>query len=273
MDKDGENLISTLDFPGGPDKLSLDRAGAGRSGKAREPGRMTADHIEVVRNLTIFSKVPAEKVEALLKGTTPRAYPKGHVLFQQGDPADSFFVVLSGWVKLYRQTPQGDEAVVHIVSRGEAFAEAAMFLGGRYPANAQIAEDSELIRISTQPFRQWVASSPEIAFGMLAALSARLHHMINETEQLQTRSATERVADFILKRCPVRTGSAVIALPYDKSLLAARLAMKPESLSRVLAKLRKIGVRSEQHRVIIGDVARLARFCTGESGAEAASIR
>ena len=234
---------------------------------------MVVDHIDVVRNLTIFSKVPAEKVAALLKGTAPRAYAKGHMLFQQGDPADSFFIVLSGWVKLFRQTPQGDEAVVHIVSRGEAFAEAAMFLGGRYPASAQIAEDAELIRIATGPFRTWVQSEPEISYGMLAALSARLHHMVNETEQLQTRSATERVADFILKRCPVRTGSAVIALPYDKSLLAARLAMKPESLSRVLAKLRKLGVRSEQHRVIVGDVDRLARFCSGEGGAEAAALR
>ncbi|MBM3565722.1 MAG: Crp/Fnr family transcriptional regulator [Alphaproteobacteria bacterium] len=234
---------------------------------------MDTDLLDAVRGLTIFSKVPANKVELLLRGSAPRAYPKGHMLFQQGDPADSFFVVLSGWVKLYRQTPQGDEAVVHIVSRGEAFAEAAMFLGGRYPANAQIAEDAELLRISTQPFRQWVASSPEIAMGMLAALSARLHHMVNETEQLQTRSATERVADFILKRCPVGVGSAVIALPYDKSLLAARLAMKPESLSRVLAKLRKLGVKSEQHRVIVGDVGRLARFCRGEDEAGMAALR
>ncbi len=270
MDK---SLISPLDFRAAPDKLLPRRPDRGRPRSAGEQDPMVVDHIDVVRNLTIFSKVPAEKVAALLKGTAPRAYAKGHMLFQQGDPADSFFIVLSGWVKLFRQTPQGDEAVVHIVSRGEAFAEAAMFLGGRYPASAQIAEDAELIRIATGPFRTWVQSEPEISYGMLAALSARLHHMVNETEQLQTRSATERVADFILKRCPVRTGSAVIALPYDKSLLAARLAMKPESLSRVLAKLRKLGVRSEQHRVIVGDVDRLARFCSGEGGAEAAALR
>lgn len=265
--------ISPLDFRDESDSLSPARPDRGRARNAGEWERMDVDCVEIVRSLTIFSKVPPEKVAALLRGAAPRAYAKGHMLFQQGDSADGFFVVLSGWVKLFRQTPQGDEAVVHIVSRGEAFAEAAMFLGGRYPASAQIAEDAELIRIAMGPFRSWVQSEPEIAFGMLAALSARLHHMVNETEQLQTRSATERVADFILKRCPVRNGSAVIALPYDKSLLAARLAMKPESLSRVLAKLRKLGVRSEQHRVIVADVARLAQFCAGEGGAEAAALR
>ncbi len=273
MDKGDQRGISRLDFRDGSDSLSSGRPDGGRARTAGEQGPMTADYVDMVRNLTMFSKVPAEKVATLLKGALPRAYPKGHVLFQQGDPADSFFVVLSGWVKLFRQTPQGDEAVVHIVSRGEAFAEAAMFLGGRYPASAQIAEDAELVRIAAGPFRDWVQAEPEMALGMLAALSARLHHMVNETEQLQTRSATERVADFILKRCPVRNGSAVIALPYDKSLLAARLAMKPESLSRVLAKLRKLGVRSEQHRVIVADVARLAQFCAGEGGAEAAALR
>lgn len=234
---------------------------------------MTGEDFDIIRGLTIFSKVPADKLEALLKGAQPRSYPKGHLLFQQGDAADGFFVVLSGWVKLFRQTPRGDEAVIHILSRGECFAEAAVFLGGRYPASAIVAEDARLIRISSQPFRQWILAEPEIALGMLASLSARMHHLVNESEQLQTRSATERVAEYILKRCPVREGSAVIALPYDKSLLAARLAMKPESLSRVLAKLRKLGVRSENHRVIVADVARLARFCTGEDRMEAASLR
>jgi len=234
---------------------------------------MTDEDFGIIRGLTIFSRVSADKLEALLKGASPRSYPKGHLLFQQGDAADGFFVVLSGWVKLFRQTPRGDEAVIHILSRGECFAEAAVFLGGRYPASALVAEDARLIRISSQPFRQWIQSEPEIALGMLASLSARMHHLVNESEQLQTRSATERVADFILKRCPVRDGSAVIALPYDKSLLAARLAMKPESLSRVLAKLRRLGVRTENHRVIVTDVARLARFCAGEDRMEAAALR
>ena len=234
---------------------------------------MTDEDFGIIRGLTIFSRVSADKLEALLKGASPRSYPKGHLLFQQGDAADGFFVVLSGWVKLFRQTPRGDEAVIHILSRGECFAEAAVFLGGRYPASALVAEDARLIRISSQPFRQWIQSEPEIALGMLASLSARMHHLVNESEQLQTRSATERVADFILKRCPVRDGSAVIALPYDKSLLAPRLAMKPESLSRVLAKLRRLGVRTENHRVIVTDVARLARFCAGEDRMEAASVR
>jgi CRP-like cAMP-binding protein len=234
---------------------------------------MTGEDLDIVRGLTIFGKVPADKLEILLKGASPRDYPKGHLLFQQGDAADGFFVVLSGWVKLFRQTPNGDEAVIHVLSRGECFAEAAMFLGGRYPASAMVAEDARLLRISNQPFRDWFRSEPEIALGMLASLSARLHHLVNEFEQLQTRSATERVAEYILKRCPVREGSAVIALPYDKSLLAARLAMKPESLSRVLAKLRKLGVRTENHRVIVADVARLARLCAGEARADFAMSR
>ena len=221
--------------------------------------------LRLVRGLPIFSKLPADKLDRLLKGVPPKVYPKGFVLFQQGDRADGFFIVLEGWIKIFRQTPQGDEAVLRVFSTGDTFAEAAMFLGGVYPASAQVAEDARLVRIQNQPFREWLESQPEIALGMLAALSLRLHQLITESEQLQTRSATERVADFILKRCPREEGSAVIALPYDKALLAARLAMKPESLSRVLAKLREIGVRSEQNRVIVSEIADLAAFCAGET--------
>ncbi len=86
-----------------------------------------------------------------------------------------------------------------------------------------------------------------------------------QIEQLQVRSGTQRVADFPLKLCPAREGSADIALPYDKSVIASRLGMKPESFSRALARLRESGVQTRRNHVSVSDVAVLAEFCEGGS--------
>ena len=93
----------------------------------------------------------------------------------------------------------------------------------------------------------------------------QLHSMVTEIEQLKTRTATQRVCDFFIRRCAVDEGPAVISLPYDKVIIASRLGMKPESLSRILNRLRKIGVKTESGRVAIADVDALIRFCDGES--------
>lgn len=226
-------------------------------------GSLTAEELEVVRRLPLFSALSPEELAEILTTSSVKTLPKGQILFHAGDAADSFYVMLNGWVKVFRLTPDGDESVLGLFTRGESFAEAAMLLGGRYPANAEIVEDARLLRIDSQPFHNMVRSIPEVALSMLSSMSRHLHLLVNEIEQLKTRTTTERFVDFLLRMCQAREGPAIISLPYDKTLIAQRLAMKPESLSRVLAKLRRIGVRSEQRRVIIADVARLVDFRTG----------
>ena len=95
-----------------------------------------------------------------------------------------------------------------------------------------------------------------------------------QIEQLQVRSGTQRVADFLLKLCPVREGSAVVALPYDKSLLASRLGMKPEGFSRALARLRELRVRTDRDHVPGSDVRDLTGWnVAGEVRAENFELR
>jgi hypothetical protein len=76
---------------------------------------------------------------------------------------------------------------------------------------------------------------------MITSTSLHLHHLVQQVEQLKAQSG-ERVAEFLASLAPVENGSCVIALPYDKVLIAARLGLKPESLSRAFAKLNLWGL-------------------------------
>ena len=96
-----------------------------------------------------------------------------------------------------------------------------------------------------------------LALKMLASMSRRLRGFVQQVEQLTVKSATQRLASFLEKLVDVEEGSDEFQLPLDKMLIAGRLGMQPETLSRALSKLRSIGVATEGHRVIIKDVAAL----------------
>ena len=224
---------------------------------------MEPQDLDILQRVPLFAGLGPARISDLLQGNMTRTFPKGQVLFQQGDTADCFFVVLNGWVKVFRVTPDGEQAVMGLFTRGESLAEAAMFMGGRFPAGAEVVEDARLLRVHSGPFMQRLRAEPDVAVSMLASLSRRLHYLVGQIEQLQVRSGTQRVADFLIKLCPARDGPAVVALPYDKSLIASRLGMKPESFSRALARLRGLGVSTERHHVHVSDVAALVDYCEG----------
>ena len=208
--------------------------------------------MEVVRRTPLFAGIPGELLDALLAESHVIACPRGKLLFVRGEPAKRFYLVLSGWVKVFRDTPEGEQTVIAIMKRGETIAEAAMFMGRDYPASAEVVDDARLLEIPAAPLVRLIRDHSELALKMLAAVSRRLRHMVTHIEQLQARSTPQRLGEFLLGLTDVRTGPASIQLPYDKSLIAARLGMKPESLSRALAKLRKVGVTTSGSRLAGG---------------------
>jgi hypothetical protein len=92
---------------------------------------------------------------------------------------------------------------------------------------------------------------------MIASTSQHLHQLVQRVEQLSAQSGLQRVAEFLAALCPNINGSCRISLPYDKSLIAGRLGLKPESLSRVFAKLRLVGVDVRASDVVVSEVAQL----------------
>jgi CRP-like cAMP-binding protein len=214
------------------------------------------DH-EIVTATPLFRGLSPQMSRMLLGNAVPRAYQKGAMLFHQGEPASAFFIILDGWVKIYRTTPDGLEVVLHVFKRGESFAEAAMFLGGRYPASAETVAPSRLLKINGDAFRARIRERPELAMSMLASASYQLKMLVEQIEQIKVRSAPQRIADFLIRTTTAREGAAVVELPFEKSLLANRLGMKPESFSRALRRLRTYGVTVDRDVVKIDDVGRL----------------
>lgn len=223
---------------------------------------------QIVRNLPLFQQVPEPVLAALLATATIRSVERGTDLFVQGDPADRFFVVLEGWVKLYRINRDGAEAVVHMVNTGESFAEAAMFAQRNFPVSAQAVTDLRVLAITSQAFARCVQADVGTAFAMLGSMSMRLRTLVQQIEQLQIQSAPQRVGSFLLKMCPAGQGTASFLLPVEKSLVARRLGIQPETFSRALAKLKPVGVEVQGAVVSIADIDALRDYCQEDEPAE-----
>ena len=228
------------------------------------PSSLTSREIAILSNSLLFSDVPRELLEDLLRRGSKRKLARGETLFVQGDPATRVFVVLDGLVKLGRITSTGEEIVVSVYSEGESFGEAAAMKGGRYPVTVVAVEESCLYQITAESIAGRIRTHPEMAMAMLASTFRHLHELVLEIEDIKGHTGAQRLAAFLVALAPVAAGAASFTLPYDKGLIAARLGMKPESLSRSIANLRQQGVRIRGGAVEVEDMARLKQFVVAE---------
>lgn len=135
-----------------------------------------------------------------------------------------------------------------------------MFLGGRYPASAQVVTPARLMRIEGAALRQRIHEDPGLALSMLASASKHLKALVEDIEIIKVLPGPRRVAEFLVNLCPQREGRCIVGLPYEKSLIAKRLGMKPESFSRAFVKLKQLGIVVRRELIEIHDIGVLAEY-------------
>ena len=190
----------------------------------------------------------------------------GQLLFDRGQPARHFYIVIEGQVNLTLYSKGGEEKIVDILGPGQSFAEAVMFMSGPvYPLSAVAAVKSRIARFPCHEYLAILRESPETCLRMLGHLSQRLHMRIREIETLTLESATHRLVRLIESRLPPDgSGPAEIALQDSRQEIASRLSMKPETLSRILRALSEGGAIVVEGRILkVPDRQRLLAFLDG----------
>lgn len=211
----------------------------------------------IAKQSVLLARLSEDTASVIRSHSTTVSYERGATLFVQGEPATSIFIVLEGWVKLFRISQNGAEAVVGVFTRGQSFGEGAAFQNGIYPVVAEAVTDCRLCRVNAPTLLRLMKERPELCNSLLAAVFTHLRELVGQIEQLKARTGAQRVAEFLVELCPCDSGNCTVVLPYDKVLIAARLGMQPESLSRAFAKLKDNGVQIRQNSAEIADVVAL----------------
>lgn len=192
--------------------------------------------IEALLTAPLLSGLSDENLERVSAHAVVQALEEGQWLFSQGDAARRFYLVRKGQIRLFRLSPEGAEKVIEIVSPGQTFAEALMFLNApRYPVCAAALEPTEVIAIDARDFAAMLRDSVDTCFAVLGALSQRLRGLIGEIDNLTLHTAKSRVARWLLAHCA--EDRRAFELDVRKGVLASRLSVKPETFSRVFKQL------------------------------------
>lgn len=214
-------------------------------------------HKEIARASLLLRSLPDQHVEPLLSKAVWRHYDRGETLFLQDETATAIHIVLDGWVKLYRVTPSGNEAVVSVFTRGESFGEAVALRNLPYPVSAEAATSADVMHLPTNVLVDLIKRDAEVGLSILSSIFTHLHSLVAQLEQLKAQTGAQRVAEFLLDLCVCNGGGCVVKMPYDKVLIAGRLGMKPESLSRAFARLKRSGVTIEKNQARIESIEQL----------------
>ena len=212
---------------------------------------------EALRRSPLFANLPPEDLARIIEISTLRHYAKRETVFREGDCADGFFVTISGSVKVFKISEDGKEQVLHILEAGQSFAEATIFEGGGFPANAEALGKSDLLFLPKRPFIELLGKHPGMALRLLASLSKWLKRMTDLVENLALRDVEARLVFFVAEEMKghglaLRDG-AIYEIPVSKNVLASRLGTVPETFSRTLKKLQeegKIRVKGNQIRIL-----------------------
>lgn len=217
----------------------------------------TLDLSAPLRQSPLFSALNDEQLARVVDAANVLSLETGEHLFEFGQPASHFFLLLSGQIKLYRLSPAGNEKVIEIVQPGQTFAEAVMFMDRQdFPVSAQALGEVEVVSIANKAFSAVLRESVDTCFRVMGDMSVRLRQRLNEIDALTLQNATLRMVNFLLYQCPDGHGNCVkVQLPAAKHVVASQLSIQPETLSRILGNLSTRGLISVQGLdIVIHDV-------------------
>lgn len=216
----------------------------------------------LLMQVPLFSGLSEPDLNNVARFTRERTLEKGELLFQRGDAAHGFFFVVSGQIKLGVSSAAGNEKVIEIVGPMQTFGEAVMLMSRPYPVFAEALVPTTLLNISQSVVSELIDQDPKFARRLLAGMAVRLHSMVKDVEVYSLRSSTQRVIGYLLQQTDddLDAGSAAIQLPTSKQVIASRLNLTPETLSRIFHDLSDAGLIKVQGKTItLLDPVKLSR--------------
>ncbi len=225
----------------------------------------TGPAIEALERIQLFSGLAPADLVRLADGLRTRRFRRGEVLFHQGDPGDSLFIVNSGAVKIVLPSEEGDEAILTTVRPGSFFGELALLDDAPRSATAVAMEATETFVLHRVAFRELIDTSPAARDALLAALAGELRRLTAHVEELHFLDMTGRLAALLARLAaesgiPADDGSIRLDRPFTQGDLAAMIGATRQSVNKLLGMFVEDGLlRVDRDTIVVLDLAGLLR--------------
>ena len=207
---------------------------------------------DAIRRHYLFSGLEESAFDELTTSITVETFEKGATLFHRGDEAKHFYLVESGQIELSLISADGQKKVVEVVSHDRTFAEAVLFMREtKYPVTAEALSNSTVLRIPNQSYLDLLCDNPNACMRLLSDVSRHLHARVREIERLTIQNARSRLSSYLIDHIvESNDDEATVRLDLPRHIIASRLSITPETLSRLFRVMSDDGILTVDDRLI-----------------------
>lgn len=221
---------------------------------------LRADAAETLRRHPLFTPLNDEGIRRVISRSSEIIVLRGDILRRRGERCSGIHVVAAGRVKLALESSKGEEQVISLLGPGNHFGEPLIYANLPCLSTVEALTDATLVCIPRDVVLDEIDRNAGFARHIIERLSKRLYQRTRDIEGYTLHTGTERLVNYLLSEEPesVINGARHVVLPERKGLIASRLNITQEHLSRILRELtsKQLIVVSGAH-VIIPDVNRL----------------
>jgi len=220
-------------------------------------------HIDALRGCRLFAGMSAESLESIARTLKVRRFRRGEVLFHEGDPGDSLFIVVSGSVKVVVPSDEGEEAILATLGAGDSLGELSLLDGAPRSASAIAVEAVDALTLPRSTFLSLVATDAPMRDALLGQLAAELRRLTSHVADLHFLDLTGRLAARLVRIAEVSgqrlpDGSIRLESRITQGDLASMIGATRQSVNKLLGEFADAGVlRLEADGLLIPDLQRL----------------
>jgi CRP-like cAMP-binding protein len=219
--------------------------------------------VAALHRLPLFTDLTENELVLIAERVTVQRFDAGGIVFSEGDPCRELLIVKEGSVKLLKTAANGRQQLLSMERAGNALSEISVFDGNPYPATAEAAAATTLLRLQAEHFRKICVQHPSVALKVIKALGHRLRRMSSLVEDLSFSTVRGRLVAYLVKLAREegrRTPKGIeFALIENNEELAARLGTVRELVSRNLGRLHNQGlIQMSRRKVTVPDPVALA---------------
>ena len=226
----------------------------------------------VVSNLKLFREASPRQIGDMGKHCWIVALRRGDAIAKRGAPVPGVFAIAYGSIKLVLRSQDNEERVLRLVGAGETFGEATALLGRTARYDALALAESKIVVIPSAAILGLIDRDPRLARSIVNSLAERSLALLDEVETACLRRGAQRLASYLDSLVVANgdgngngsgngNGAHTVRLPVSKTLVAARLGITKETLSRLLRSLaeRRL-IEVSQREIAILDRAALSEM-------------
>ena len=217
------------------------------------------DEVDAILARTpVFRKLAPPDRRRVAEATTVRQYPKGATIFEQDAPADAFYTIAAGRVKIFKMLPSGKDLILEVFGTGDPLGAVAVYDERPFPASAVALEDTTCLSIPRPVFFRLLEEHPSLVRGLMLGMTVRLVELTNRLAELSGTRIEPRFARLFLKLAGDMgrqdRGGTFIPLALSRQELADMTGTTIETAIRIMSRWGKQDVvRTDKDGFVVLD--------------------